>query len=265
MENILDRIVVDIKEKVAVSRKKVSEEQLKENQHFNRTVYSFAEALKKPGASGVISEFKRRSPSKGIINGEADVREVVSGYQAAGASAVSVLTNETFFGGCNEYLLSAREELTIPILRKEFIVDPYQILEAKSIGADFILLIAEILTKSEVQEFTEFAHSLGMEVLMELHGDDQVGKIIPELDAVGINNRNLKNFEVDIDRSIAMAKSLPADTIKVAESGLSDPQVALRMREEGFTGFLVGEQFMSKEDPAAACREFCQVLTGEAK
>ncbi len=262
MDNILDRIVIDITEKVATAKRKVPESKLQDSPLFNREIISFSKAIKTKGASGVIAEFKRRSPSKGIINGEADVREVVRGYQDGGASAVSVLTNETFFGGLNEYLVSAREELTIPILRKEFVVDMYQILEAKAIGADFILLIAEILTKSQVKEFTAYAHSLGLEVLMELHDEDQLIKIIPELDAVGINNRNLKNFEVDIDLSIAMAKSLPADTIKVAESGLSDPAVAIHMRSEGFSSFLVGEQFMKQEDPALGCREFCSALTG---
>ncbi len=262
MENILDRIVVDIKEKVATAKKKVPEANLRESSLFNREVISFSKAIRTPGASGVIAEFKRRSPSKGIINGEADVREVVRGYQEGGASAVSVLTNETFFGGVNEYLTAAREEITIPILRKEFVVDTYQITEAKAIGADFILLIAEILTKDEVIEFTEYAHSLGLEVLMELHDEDQLVKIIPELDAVGINNRNLKNFEVDIELSIKMAKSLPAETIKVAESGLSDPAVALHMREQGFSSFLVGEQFMKQENPAQGCADFCSVLIG---
>ncbi len=260
MENILDRIVLDIKEKIVTAKKKRPEELLRDSSLFGRDTISFADAIRTPGASGVIAEFKRRSPSKGIINGDADVRTVTAGYQASGATAVSVLTNETFFGGCNEYLTSARDELTIPILRKEFIVDPYQIVEAKSIGADFILLIAEILTKAEVEEFTEFAHSLGLEVLMELHDEDQLGKIIPSLDAVGINNRNLKNFEVDIDLSIKMAKSLPKKTIKIAESGLSDPKVALRMRKEGFNGFLVGEQFMKQSDPVQGCADFCSVL-----
>jgi indole-3-glycerol phosphate synthase len=260
VKNILDRIVVDIKEKVETAKRKVPVKQLQSSPLFDRECFSMKKAILAEGASGVIAEFKRRSPSKGVINGEADVKTVVSGYQEAGASCVSILTNSTFFGGCNEYLTAARSVLTIPILRKEFIVDEYQIIEAKSIGADFILLIAEILTKKEVKQFTTLAHSLGLEVLLELHGEDQVHKIIPELDAVGINNRNLKNFEVDIDRSISMAKKLPANTIKIAESGLSDPAVAIRMRESGFLGFLVGEQFMKQDVPEIGCREFISQL-----
>ena len=260
MGNILDRIVVDIKEKIEISKKRVPLNKLEESPLFSRETISVVKAFQMPEASGVIAEFKRRSPSKGIINGEADVVEVTRGYQAAGASAVSILTNETFFGGCNEYLTAAREHLTIPIIRKEFIVDKYQITEAKAIGADFILLIAEILTATQVEDFTNYAHSLGLEVLMELHGEDQLSKINSHLDLIGINNRNLKNFEVDIERSIAMAKSLPSSTIKVAESGLSDPQVALKMRENGFSAFLVGEQFMKQEDPALGCQKFCEVL-----
>lgn len=263
MSTILDRIVEDIHEKIAVSKKRVPQEQLADSSFYHRETYSFSSAVKIKGASGVISEFKRRSPSKGLINGEADVREITIGYQEAGATAISVLTNETFFGGCNEYLIAARDKVTIPILRKEFIVDPYQIHEAKSIGADFILLIAEILTKSQVEEYTELAHSLGLEVLMELHSEDQLKKISPHLDAVGINNRNLKDFTVDIDKSIKMAKSLPKELIKVAESGLSDPQTAITMRDNGFSAFLVGEQFMKQDNPALACKEFCSVLQGE--
>jgi len=258
--NILDRIVEDIKEKVASAKCKVSIEQLKATPLFRRETISFKKSLTAPGSSGVIAEFKRRSPSKGIINGEADVREVVLGYEQAGAAAVSVLTNETFFGGCNEYLTAARSVLSIPVLRKEFIVDPYQIYEARAIGADFILLIAEILTKEKIIEFTNLAHSLNLEVLMELHDEDQICKIIPELDAVGINNRDLKTFTVDVERSIRMAQSLSSTTITVAESGLTDPATALHMRSAGFTGFLVGEQFMKQVDPAKACGSFCSVL-----
>lgn len=257
---ILDRIVLDIKEKIAICKSKVSIEELKAIPLFSRQTISFKKSLTAPGSSGVIAEFKRRSPSKGIINGEADVKEVVLGYEQGGAAAVSVLTNETFFGGCNEYLTAARSVLSIPILRKEFIVDPYQIYEARAIGADFILLIAEILTKSEIKEFTDLAHSIGLEVLMELHDEDQVCKIIPELDAVGINNRDLKTFTVDIDRSIRMAQSLPATTITVAESGLTDPETAITMRKAGFKGFLVGEQFMKQDNPAEGCKSFCNSL-----
>ncbi len=259
---ILDRIVVDIKEKIAISKTKLSTEAMQDLPHFNREVISFKKSIAAKGSSGVIAEFKRRSPSKGIINGEADVCDVVKGYELGGASAVSVLTNETFFGGCNEYLTAARSVLNIPVLRKEFIVDPYQIFEAKAIGADVILLIAEILTHDEIQELTGLAHALELEVLMELHDEDQISKIIPELDAVGINNRDLKTFTVDIDRSIRMAQALPDSLIKIAESGLTDPRVALTMRNAGFTGFLVGEQFMKQENPAEACKTFCDVLKG---
>ncbi len=256
MDNILDRIVIDIKEKIETSKRRYPVVTLEKAELFGRECFSMKKSIRERDGKAVIAEFKRRSPSKGLINGDADVKDVCKGYQDAGVAAVSVLTNATFFGGCNEYLTAARTVLDIPILRKEFIVDEYQIIEAKAIGADFILLIAEILTKDEVKKFTKIAHDLGMEVLMELHGEDQVDKIIPELDAVGINNRNLKDFSVDIERSIEMANNLPKETIKVAESGLTDPETVKRMAKEGFNAFLMGEKFMFDVDPAAVCAEF---------
>ena len=260
MANILDRIVLDIKEKIITSKRKYPIELLEKSSLFSRDTLSMRAAITDKQGKAVIAEFKRRSPSKGVINGEADVKDITMGYQKAGASCVSILTNSTFFGGCNEYLTSARSVLNIPILRKEFIVDEYQIVEAKSIGADFILLIAEILTKDEVIRFTTLAHSLGLEVLMELHHENQLDKIIPEIDAVGINNRDLATFNVDIDKSIAMANKLPKEMIKVAESGLSDYKTAIKMAKKGFSAFLVGEQFMKQNSPAKECKMFIDNL-----
>lgn len=254
MKNILDQICEDMRVQVAEDKIATPLEELAKSPHYTRECYDFQASIK--SGSGVIAEFKRKSPSKGFINADANLLEITTGYEKAGASAVSILTNGPYFGGKNEFVTEARAHLSIPILRKEFIVDSYQIHEAKAIGADLILLIAECLTKEEIVEFTACAHDLGLQVLMELHAEDQLEKIIPELDAVGINNRNLKTFEVDIERSIELAKKLPKDIIRIAESGLSDVATACRMQENGFSGFLVGEQFMKQNDPAAGCAEF---------
>ena len=254
MKDILVEITDAMRIQVANDKKSIPESALRDTPLFNRQAYSFTQSIS--AKSGVIAEFKRRSPSKGSINATTDVVGITKGYEIAGASAVSILTNAPYFGGCNQYVTEARKNLTIPILRKEFIVDPYQIIEAKAIGADLILLIAECLTSSQIAEFTDIAHSVGLQVLMELHHENQVDKIIPSLDAVGINNRDLSTFKVDIEQSISLARSLPSALIKIAESGLSDSATATRMKAQGFDGFLVGEQFMKQKDPALACKDF---------
>ena len=209
--------------------------------------------------TGIIAEFKRRSPSKGIINGNANVVEITKAYTKHGASALSVLTDEFFFGGSPDDLKNARVN-EIPILRKDFVIDEYQISEAKSMGADVILLIAACLTAKQVKTLAKFAKSLQLEVLLEIHAEDELDHVCDETEIVGINNRDLKTFTVDIERSLKMARKIPTDKIKVAESGISSVENILLFKQNGFSGFLIGENFMKAEDPAIAFASFVNKL-----
>ncbi|PZP44001.1 MAG: indole-3-glycerol-phosphate synthase TrpC, partial [Pseudopedobacter saltans] len=197
--------------------------------------------------------------SKGVINSNADVVEVTKGYTENGSACLSVLTDTDFFGGKNEDLITARVN-EIPILRKDFIVNEYQILEAKAIGADLILLIAACLTPEEVVRFTDYAHALNLEVLLELYSEEELGHVYEKVDLVGINNRNLKTFEVDIQNSIRLLDRLPKDKPAIAESGISDPETVKELMDAGFTGFLMGEHFMKTTDPANAFKDYYHAL-----
>lgn len=223
---------------------------------FLRPVVSLAERFRKGESSGIIAEFKRRSPSKGIINDKASVSEVVSAYQQFGAAAVSVLTDNDFFGGSSEDLIEARAVLQIPLLRKEFIVDEYQVIEAKAMGADIILLIAACLSPGEVKHLSKTATILGMEVLLELHDEEELNHICEDTLHIGINNRNLSSFAVDIERSLLMAEKIPAGKFRIAESGISRPEQVGVFSKKGFDGFLIGENFMKEENPGEAFRNF---------
>ena len=218
--------------------------------------------LLRPDKSGVIAEFKRHSPSKGDINPYAKVEEVSIGYMQAGASALSVLTDEKFFKGKNADLTEARKFNFCPILRKDFVVEEYQIIEAKSIGADAILLIAECLEKEEIARFAKLAKSLGLEVLMEIHSKDQLSKISPDLDLIGVNNRNLKTFEVSTQTSVDLFDHIPSDFVRISESGISEPKTIAELKAVGFQGFLIGERFMATANPGRACRAFIEEVNG---
>lgn len=252
--DILDKIMAFKQQEVSERKLRLPIKTLEQSPLFGRDVISFRSALENEDSIGIIAEFKRKSPSKGLINGTAVVEEVTSGYIQAGASALSVLTDEHFFGGCNENLTRARKVNQSPILRKEFILDEYQLIEAKALGADVILLIAECLDKKRVNELARFAKSLGMEVLMEIHSADQLEKINPNLDVVGVNNRNLKNFTVSIDTSLGLFEQIPNDFVKISESGLSSPDSIITLKKAGFQGFLIGEYFMKQPDPGLACK-----------
>ncbi|MET0244598.1 MAG: indole-3-glycerol-phosphate synthase, partial [Flavitalea sp.] len=202
---------------------------------------------------------KRKSPSKGDINKHADVVEVTGAYTKNGASALSVLTDTQFFGGNANDLIAARVN-QIPIIRKDFIVDEYQIVEARAMGADAILLIAACLSPLEVKQLAEFASLLGLEVLLELHGEEELEHICDKIDLVGINNRNLKTFEVDIARSLAMAAKIPDTRVKIAESGISNVENIKLFKDHGFSGFLIGENFMKQENPGNAFEQFVKLL-----
>ncbi len=232
---------------------------LEKKAFFQRTPLSLASNLKNPAKTGIIAEFKRKSPSKGNINNNADVAQVTGAYASFGASAVSVLTDEQFFGGSALDLEAARQ-LDIPLLRKDFMIDSYQIYEAKAMGADIILLIAACLEPAEVYELSKLATELGLSVLLELHDEAELKHVGEFTPIVGINNRNLKTFEVNIEKSLEMASKLPSNCLKVAESGIDKIEMIQLFKKNGFDGFLIGEQFMKAADPARAFEQFVNEL-----
>lgn len=254
--NVLEKIIAHKRQEVAAKAAACRVEQLEQSRFFDRASLSLSTALRWPDRAGIIAEHKRKSPSKGIINANVTVEEVTTGYVRAGASALSVLTDEQFFGGKNEDLTIARGLNEVPILRKDFTIGEYQILEAKAIGADAILLIAAVLTPAEVRQLSSFARSIGLETLLEIHDHSELGHICDTVDAVGVNNRNLADFTVDLRRSLELAPHIPDEFVKVTESGLSDPAVVLELRAAGFQGFLIGESFMKTERPGEACAAF---------
>lgn len=259
--NILDKIVIRKKEEVALAKQNVSVKELEAYLNFNRTPFVLKNFVLDENRTGIIAEFKRRSPSKGMINGAAAVAEVTHAYNQAGASALSVLTDVDFFGGKADDLMAARAVNQIPILRKDFMIDEYQILEAKAWGADIILLIASILTPKEIAQFGKFAQSLGMSVLLEVHNLEELERsICPNLDAIGVNNRNLGDFTVNIQTSFDLVNKIPNDFLKISESAIDNPEVIKALKAVGYHGFLIGENFMKTDDPGRAIREFVKEL-----
>ena len=256
--NILDKIVEQKKVEVSETKRKISLTQLKDAALFNRKTFSLKESVK--SGSGIIAEFKRQSPSKGIINDRADVLEVANSYEKYGASAISILTDKKFFGGKLEDILKVRNEISIPILRKDFMIDEYQFYEAKANGADVILLIASCLSPNQVQEFTELSHELGLEVLLEIHTEEELKHFNKNIDLVGINNRNLKDFIVDLQHSVNLKNLLPKEVLAVAESGIYSIEDFKFLKEKGFDGFLMGEYFMKNENPGVAFEAFINTI-----
>lgn len=260
MNTILDNIIQTKRLEVATARAaKPFEAILVEAQAVSRPVLSFRDALAK-SESGIIAEFKRRSPSKGFIHEGAKVAEVVPGYAKAGAAACSVLTDTTYFGGSADDLKEARQLVNLPLLRKDFIIDEYQICEARIWGADVILLIATALTPAEIERLGAFAHMLGLEVLLEIHDICELAHICPAVDVVGINNRNLATFVTNVQTSFELNRQVPGEYLRISESGISSPDTVRRLREAGFRGFLMGENFMKEDDPAAALHHFIEEL-----
>jgi len=254
--NILDAIIAE-KHKEVEERKQLYPTQLLEKSlFFENQCISLKEYILRDDKYGIIAEFKRKSPSKGMINEYADIETVSIGYMQAGASALSVLTDEKFFGGSAKDLSTARKFNFCPILRKDFIIDEYQIIEAKSIGADAILLIAAVLSTKETDRLSQFAKSLGLEILLELHDETEMDRINQFTELVGVNNRNLKNFSVDINQSIKLAHSIPNNFVKIAESGISNIETLIELKSNGFQGFLMGEKFMATSRPEIACKDF---------
>lgn len=258
--NILEQIAYSKKEEVALHQAHFSIEQLADAGHYHRVCNSMKQSLLN-SQSGIIAEFKRKSPSKGFIHADAKVEEIIPRYVAAGASAISVLTDEPYFGGTGKDLILARSlTQSTPLLRKDFIVDEYQIYEAKALGADVILLIAAILGRQQCKDYAALAHELGMEVLLEIHDEEELSYVHPNADMVGVNNRNLKTFVTDIQTSVRLGSLIPEGSVKVAESGISRPETVRELRAAGFNGFLMGETFMRELSPTDALASFISAL-----
>jgi len=252
--NILEKIIQTKIEEVAENRKIMPEiERLA--REVERPTVSFKNALLS-SESGIIAEFKRKSPSKGFIKAEAKVEDIVPGYERVGAAAISILTDEQYFGGSVEDLVEARKLVDIPLLRKDFIIDTFQIDEARYYGADVILLIAAALKPEKVKELAEYAHSLGLEVLLEIHNEEELGHICDSVDVVGVNNRDLTTFVTDIKTSVILSRQIPTGFVKISESGISAPLTVKELKIYGFKGFLMGENFMKQPDTAAGLAEF---------
>jgi indole-3-glycerol phosphate synthase len=258
--NLLQKIIEHKKVEVAALKQSRPIHELRRSPYYSRTPFSLKAALSESKSTGIIAEFKRRSPSKGWINSNASVMSVASAYTQEGAAALSILTDQEFFGGSAADLESVRS-LSVPILRKDFMIDVYQIEEAKAMGADAILLIAACLSPEEVSELSACAKDLSLDVLLELHAADEIRHIGPLNELIGINNRNLKTFDVEIERSLEMAVNLPVNSVKIAESGIDHPDTIRRFRSAGFSGFLMGEHFMKSEDPGKAFGEFVTKLS----
>jgi indole-3-glycerol phosphate synthase len=258
--NILDRIVRYKKKEVISAQLFIPISELEQMHFFNRKTIHLTEFLLSNNRTGIIAEYKRKSPSKGIINDQSSVEEVTNGYAANGASGLSILTDFHFFGGSVEDLMAARKVNQVPILRKEFIISEYQIFEAKAIGADAILLIAAILDKKQARKFAHTANELDLQVLLEIHEESELDMLNEYIDIVGVNNRNLKNFIVDLEQSAKLAEKIPGNFIKISESGITSPDDILFLRHHGFRGFLIGENFMKTSNPVKAFAEFVESL-----
>ena len=255
MKDILAEIVANKRFEVDFQKQNFDEEMLRDHVDTSVPCRSLRQALKN-SQSGIISEFKRRSPSKGWIHQGANPLDIVPAYQEAGASALSILTDEKFFGGSLNDIKTVRSRIDIPILRKDFIVDEYQLYQAKKIGADAVLLIASVLKLDEFKFLMQKAHAMNLEVLLEIHSEQELQYISHEVDVVGINNRNLGSFVTDVQNSFRLAELLPKDTVLISESGISNVETIKQLRQKGFRGFLIGETFMKNEHPADKLKEF---------
>ena len=259
--NILEKIVEHKKCEIEKRRTLISEDMLLNSRHYGLPCRSLKASLRtrKPG---IIAEFKRKSPSKGWIHQSAEVIPIVTKYQAGGVAAVSILTDESFFGGSSDDLIAARDVLSLPILRKDFIIDDYQLLESKALGADVILLIAACLTPGEVRHLAATAKKIGLEVLLEIHCEEEILHICDNVDLVGINNRDLKTFIVNINKSISLSEKVSKEKDIISESGINTASEILLLRTHGFTGFLLGEKFMKSPDPGTECKILINEILG---
>lgn len=255
--NILERIVEKKRADLAVLKERSTLKGLEASPFFETPVVSMCKYLLRPDKSGIIAEFKRHSPSKGALNPYASIEKVTIGYMQAGASALSVLTDGPFFQGKNSDLTETRQLNFCPILRKDFIVDEWQVVETKSIGADALLLIAAILTPEETRKLARLGKELGLEILLEIHDQQELDAHLNEfIDMVGVNNRNLKTFETSIMHSLELVGFIPSSVVKIAESGLDSAVQLASLYEAGFQGFLMGEKFMKSSHPEVIAASF---------
>ncbi len=256
MADILQQIAANKRREVEASKLVIPTEQLAElaSEVSRRTNSLRASILNTPG--GIIAEFKRRSPSRGEIAPLHSPAEVVAGYDIAGAAGCSILTDTCYFGGSLVDLAVARTVTSLPLLRKEFIVDEYQLYQARIVGADAVLLIASLLSNQQIAEYTELAHSLSLDVLLEIHGEDQLAAVNSEIDLVGVNNRDLTTFTTSLQASTSLADKLPITAVKIAESGIHSPADIKALRQVGYDGFLIGEALMTSADAQLTLKSF---------
>tara|TARA_B110000003_G_scaffold186299_1_gene185140 strand:- start:53 stop:838 length:786 start_codon:yes stop_codon:yes gene_type:complete len=258
--SILEKIIADKRKEVELRKHLIPITQLQQSVLFDRAKNSLKNRLTN-SPSGIIAEHKRRSPSKAVINQSLNVQDVAKGYENAGVCGMSVLTDQKYFGGSIEDLLAARASCSLPLLRKDFIIDPYQIMEAKACGADVVLLIASVLSRAAIESLSICAQQLELEVLLEVHNKEELEKaLMPSLDMIGVNNRNLKTFEVDLKHSRELSSYIPKDFVKVSESGISNVAAIKALKTHGFQGFLIGENFMKTDNPGESAKEFIKKL-----
>ena len=256
--SILKEIIINKRKEVDYLQQNNPISLIEKSEYFSRDVISLKKSLIEK--SGIISEFKRKSPSKPDINLGAYVFPIARGYELSNSSGISILTDSKYFGGSNEDITSVRNDINIPILRKDFIIDEYQIIESKSLGADVILLIAACLSKKDVNNLSHFAKSFNLQVILEIHSEKELSYLCDSIDIVGVNNRNLKKFETDINNSVNLAGMIPSSFLKISESGISTSKEIFLLKEYGYDGFLIGENFMKKKDPVSACNDFIKKL-----
>jgi indole-3-glycerol phosphate synthase len=262
--DVLDKIIAFKRNELKSIKEGSPIKRLETSLFFKREMPSFFKAVEKPGPS-IIGEFKRKSPSKGVINIHSEVETVARGYEEAGVAAISILTDKEFFGAENKDLQKVACFAKIPILRKEFIIDEYQVIESKSIGAGAILLIASVLSKKEVYSLTGLASDLGLDVLFEIHDEYDIEKLNSKIKIIGVNNRNLKTFEVAIDNSRTLLSHLPEGCLKVAESGFNSCHDVDELFKSGYNAFLIGENFMRSDDPGETAKKFINGLRRSTK
>lgn len=260
MSDILQRILIAKRKEVELAKQKTKLSELEASTFFLRHGKSLKEVLKTATQPQIIAEFKRKSPSAGDINATASLQSVVRGYVNAGAAGLSILTDEQFFGGSLEDLKNARRTTETPILRKDFIIDEFQLYQAKAYGADVVLLIAEALNKEEVAQLSAKAKELGLEVLFEVHSEQELEKLTDHIDIVGVNNRNLSSFEVSIEQSKNLLANIPAQYAIISESGITSVDQVRELFQLGFQGFLIGSHFMAEESPAEQAEQFISSL-----
>lgn len=259
MANILDRIVANKRREIELQKEKVSIDVLISRINDTTNLYPFRESLAN-SSTGIISEFKRKSPSRGWIFQDADIETVVPSYSINGASAISVLTDNEFFGGTFKDFELARSQTKTPLLRKDFMVDEYQFYQAKVLGANAVLLIAASLSVKEVKQFAMKSKELGMDVLLEIHNEKELQHINEYVDVVGVNNRDLTTFITDVKGSFELVDKIPSEFLKISESGISQPQTVKDLQAVGYKGFLMGENFMKTDDPGQALAQFIKEL-----